>query len=64
VKRFPKSQSVRFHLGLLLAWTGQRAQAATEFRAARALGPKTSLGKQADAFLKGLVATGTNSPQR
>jgi predicted Zn-dependent protease len=64
VKRFPKSQSVRFHLGLLLAWTGQRAQAAREFRLARALGPKTSLGKQADAFLKGLVATGTNSPQR
>jgi tetratricopeptide (TPR) repeat protein len=64
VKRFPKSQSVRFHLGLLLAWTGQRTQAAAEFRLARSLGPKTSLGKQANTFLSGLVATGTNSTQR
>ena len=24
VRRFPRSQSVRYHLGLLLAWTGQR----------------------------------------
>ena len=64
VKRFPKSQSVRFHLGLLLAWTGQRTQAADEFRLARALGPTTSLGKQADAFLRGLVTTGTSSTQR
>ncbi len=64
VKRFPKSQSVRFHLGLLLAWTGQRAQAATEFRLARSLGPRTSLGRQANTFLRGLVASGTNSTQR
>lgn len=63
VKRFPKSQSVRFHLGLLLAWTGQRAQAATEFRLARSLGPRTSLGRQANTFLRGLVASGTNSTQ-
>ena len=27
VRRFPHSQTVRYHLGLLLAWTGQRAQA-------------------------------------
>ncbi len=31
VKRFPKSQTVRFHLGLLLAWTGQGKQAVTSF---------------------------------
>ena len=59
VKRFPNSQSVRYHLGLLLAWTGQRNQAITEFRMARALGAATRLGKQADVFLKGLVANGT-----
>ncbi len=51
VKRFPKSQTVRFHLGLLLAWTGQRRLAVKEFRLALALGPKTTLGKQAKAFL-------------
>ena len=37
VKRFPHSQSVRYHLGLLLAWTGQRDQAVKEFRLARTL---------------------------
>jgi predicted Zn-dependent protease len=64
VKRFPKSQSVRYHLGLLLAWTGQRDEAAKEFRLARSLGPATRLGKESDTFLKGLVANGTNSTQR
>ena len=51
VRRFPHSQTVRFHLGLLLAWTGQRTQAVREFRLARALGPTTSLGRQAATFL-------------
>jgi tetratricopeptide (TPR) repeat protein len=59
VKRFPNSQSVRYHLGLLLAWTGQRDQAITEFRLARSLGPRTGLGRQADVFLNGLVPNGT-----
>jgi tetratricopeptide (TPR) repeat protein len=64
VRRFPRSQSVRFHLGLLLAWTGQRDQAVTEFRLARSLGPKTRLGKEANAFLAGLVAGGTKGTTR
>jgi tetratricopeptide (TPR) repeat protein len=51
VERFPKSQVVRFNLGLLLAWTGQRDQALTEFRRARALGPRTKLGRQAAQIL-------------
>ena len=50
VKRFPHSQTVRYHLGLLLAWTGQRDQAIVEFRAAKRLGPHTELGREADAF--------------
>jgi tetratricopeptide (TPR) repeat protein len=64
VRRFPKSQSVRYHLGLLLAWTGQRDQAITEFRLARSLGPQTALGKDATSFLGGLVTGGTKSTQR
>ena len=59
VKRFPHSQSVRFHLGLLLAWTGQRAEAVRQFQLARRLGPGTTLGRQSGAFLDGLVAHGT-----
>jgi len=64
VRRFPHSQTVRYHLGLLLAWTGQRAQAIQEFRLARAAGPKTTLGREANTFLGGLVASGTNTTQR
>jgi hypothetical protein len=64
VRRFPRSQSVRFHLGLLLAWTGQRNQAVVEFRRARALGPTTRLGRQAATFLGGLVTTRTRSTPR
>lgn len=63
-KRFPRSQSVRFHLGLLLAWTGQRALAEKEFRRARSLGPETPLGREANAFLHGLVTGGTKATQR
>lgn len=64
VKRFPKSQTVRFHLGLLLAWTGQGELAVKQFRAARALGATTTFGKEADAFLARLANTGTKRPQR
>jgi tetratricopeptide (TPR) repeat protein len=64
VRRFPMSQSVRYHLGLLLAWTGQRDSAVTEFRRARALGPKTRLGRHAATFLGGLVTHGTNRTPR
>jgi predicted Zn-dependent protease len=64
VRRFPKSQSVRYHLGLLLVWTGQRDQSITEFRLARSLGPKTPLGREAGKLLGGLVTGGTKSTQR
>ncbi len=55
VKRFPRSQSVRFHLGLLLAWTGQRDEAVRQFTLARRLGAGTPLGRQSATFLDGLV---------
>ena len=54
VKVFPRAQTVRFHLGLLLLWIGQVDQAKRELRLARAEGPKTLLGSQADAFLRHL----------
>jgi tetratricopeptide (TPR) repeat protein len=64
VNRFPRSQTVRFHLGLLLAWTGQRTLAVKEFKAARELGARTPLGKDADAFLVRLGSSGTQSSKR
>jgi predicted Zn-dependent protease len=64
VKRFPRSQTVRFHLGLLLVWTGQRDQAVVELRRAHSLGPGTALGKEAARLLAGLVPNGTKGAQR
>ena len=54
-RRFPKSQSVRFYLGLLLAWTGQRDTAVAEFRKTLALGKGTRLGVAAKEFLDKLA---------
>jgi Flp pilus assembly protein TadD len=59
VQRFPRSQSVRFHLGLLLAWTGQADEAVRQFQEAKRLGPRTTLGREAAAFLNRLVGHGT-----
>jgi len=64
VKRFPRSQTVRFNLGLLLAWTGQGRLAVKEFKLARQLGATTTLGKEANAFLIRLGSSGTNSSKR
>ena len=51
-RKFPTSQSVRFYLGLLLAWTGQRDPAIAQFQKAVALGPTSDLGRNASEFLK------------
>jgi len=50
-KRYPKSQSVRFHLGLCLLWLGSVKLASQELRLARDLGPRTPLGTEARRFL-------------
>jgi tetratricopeptide (TPR) repeat protein len=50
-RRYPKSQSVRFHLGLCLLWLGSVRQARQELRLARDLGPGTPLGTEARRFL-------------
>jgi predicted Zn-dependent protease len=49
--RFPRSQSVRFHLGELLLWIGQLDKARHELRIARREGPSTPLGRTAAEFL-------------
>jgi tetratricopeptide (TPR) repeat protein len=50
-QRYPRSQSVRFHLGLCLLWLGSVKQARQELRVARDLGPRTPLGTEARRFL-------------
>jgi len=63
-RRFPHSQIVRFYLGLLLAWTGQRDGAVTQFQRAVSLGPKTSLGRSAQAFIDRVRPGGTGSANK
>ena len=57
--RFPRSQSVRFHLGELLLWLRQVPQAEQQLRLARALGSRTPLGRTSKAFLAELSALRT-----
>jgi tetratricopeptide (TPR) repeat protein len=60
-KRFPRSQSVRYYLGYLLAWTGQADASLTQFQKAFQLGPKTVLGKASGQFLSRIKAAGTSA---
>jgi hypothetical protein len=57
-RRFPGSQSVRFHLGLCLLWLRQVDAARRQLALARAAGPKTLLGTEANRFLTRLKGVG------
>lgn len=50
-RRFPRAQTVRFHLGLLLVWSGDAEGAKRQLRRVRAQGPETRLGREAERFL-------------
>ena len=52
VRRFPRAQTVRFHLGLLLIFLRQLPLARRELALARAEGPETPLGKRAELLLR------------
>lgn len=49
--RFPRAQTIRFHLGLLLVWIGDLESARRQLAEARSLGPGTRLGREAKRFL-------------
>jgi Flp pilus assembly protein TadD len=64
-RRFPRAQTVRFHLGLLLFWLAKVQPGAVDegkrqLRLARDLGPDSRLGREAKQYLVGLenVQTG------
>ena len=57
--RFPRSQTVRFHLGLLSIWIGDFGEAKQQLELARAAGPQTKLGREAKTLLASLVRVGT-----
>jgi tetratricopeptide (TPR) repeat protein len=53
--RFPRSQSVHYYLGYLLAWTDQRTDAITQYEDTVRLGPSTTLGRAATQWLEALA---------
>jgi tetratricopeptide (TPR) repeat protein len=57
--RFPKAAVVRFHLGVLLLWSGEVAKARKQLTLAVAYGPKTAYGEGAKKLLSAIGATGT-----
>ncbi len=59
-RRFPRSPTVRFHLGLLLLWMRELKQARVELRRAVAYGPRTAVGREAKQFLDRLAGVGTS----
>ena len=58
-KRFPRSASVRFHLGVLLLWQGDVKAAKRQLRLARAARPGSRLAREADRYLRELGMAGT-----
>ena len=50
-RRYPRSQTVRFHLGLLLLWLGNVQDARRQLEMTRAIGPRTRLGREANRVL-------------
>jgi hypothetical protein len=57
-RAYPKSQTVRFHLGLSLLWLASLDEARRQLRLARAAGPRTPLGVEAERFLARLAGVG------
>ena len=54
-RRFPRAATVRFHLGLLLLWTGQVEEAKRQLRLARTVEPGSRLAREANRFLERLT---------
>jgi tetratricopeptide (TPR) repeat protein len=50
-RRFPTSATVRFHLGLLLLWSGRVPEAKRQLRLARSIEPGSPLAGEADRWL-------------
>jgi tetratricopeptide (TPR) repeat protein len=65
-RKFPQCQTVRYYLGLLLAWTGQRDPAIAQFEKVVAMAPKTEHGREAAKFLASIdeAGGGTGSPTK
>ncbi len=61
---FPRAAVVRFHLGLVLLWTGEREKAARQLRLAVAERPRSVYARQAQVLLASLDESRTNGGSR
>jgi len=50
-RRFPRTPTVRFHLGVLLLWMGRVDAAKAQLHRARSIAPRSPLAREADRFL-------------
>ena len=57
--RFPRQPTVRFHLGLLLLWSGQVDEARRQLRLAKAADPSSPMAREAQRLLTGIAHVGT-----
>jgi Flp pilus assembly protein TadD len=51
-RRFPREPTVRFHLGVLLLWTGRIETAERQFRLASRVKPRSPLAREAARYLE------------
>ncbi len=51
-RRFPQEPTVRFHLGVLLLWTGRIDEAERQFRLASRTQPGSALAREAERYLE------------
>lgn len=58
-RRFPRSASVRFHLGILLLWQGDVEEASRQLRLARDAEPGSRLAREAKRYLDEVAKAGT-----
>jgi tetratricopeptide (TPR) repeat protein len=58
-RRFPDAPTVRFHLGLLLLWTGALDEAKSQLQQAVKIDPTDPAAREAKRFVQRLVGAGT-----
>jgi hypothetical protein len=58
-RRFPRAATVRFHLGLLLVWSGQVAEAKRQLRLAQRAEPGSTVAREAERYLQALARAGS-----
>ncbi len=58
-RRFPEAATVRFHLGLLLLWSGEVTEARRQLRLARRAEPGSPLAREAARYLDQLARAGS-----